>query len=133
MPIINFNMTEEEVNKFEKIQGQIEGLYTEIGTLSKKSPNDALNKFKLKFINQLLVLANGFLIDDYKPLEGFEKFEDDEIPTNSDVTIILEQYLNCFEKLRSDNIIGISGYWYWKINEKASTIRTVKPQKLKEK
>jgi len=127
-------MTEEEINKFEKIQGQIKGLYNEIGTLSKKNPNDALNKFKLKFINQLLVLSNAFLIGDYKPLEGFEQFEDDDLPTASDVTVILEQYLNCFEKLRSDNIYQErTRAWHWLVNGKPSEIRTTTPEKLREK
>lgn len=127
-------MTEEEINKFEKIQGQIQGLYIEIGTLSKKNPNDALNKFKLKFINQLLIIANDFLIGDYKPLEGFDKFEEDDLPTNSDVTVILEQYLNCFEKLRSDNIFQErTRVWYWMVDGKASQIRTITPKKLIEK
>ncbi|MDB5124851.1 MAG: hypothetical protein JWP94_2980 [Mucilaginibacter sp.] len=126
-------MTEEEVNKIEKIQGQIQGLHVEIGTLSKKNPDGALNKFKLKFINQILVNANELLIGQYKPLDGFEKFDDDDLPTNSDVTIILEQYLTCLEKLRSDNITSDHGYWYWRIAGKTSSIRTIKPQKLNEK
>ncbi len=72
-------MEEEEVFKFEKVQGQIEGLYKEIGLLSKKSPNDTVNKFKLKFINQLLIIANSLLTGDYKPLEGFETFEEERL------------------------------------------------------
>ena len=36
-------MTKEEVDKFEKTQSQIDGLYKEIGILSKKSPNDIVN------------------------------------------------------------------------------------------
>lgn len=126
-------MTEEDVNKFEKVQSQIDGLYKEIGILSKKSPNDAVNKFKLKFINQILTEANSLLIDNYKPLDGFDKFEDDDIPSNSDVTMIFEQYLNCFEKLRSDNIKVQSGWWYWLVEGEVSDIRTTKPYKLNEK
>jgi hypothetical protein len=126
-------MTEEEVNKFEKIQGQMQGLHTEIGTLSRKTPDGALNKFKLKFINQILVNANEFLKGEYKPLDGFDKFEEDDLPTNSDVTIILQQYLSCLEKLRSDNVTTkdyVMG-WFWIINKKASSIKTYVPQKLK--
>ena len=127
-------MTEKEVNKFEKVQGQLEGLYNEIGILSKKSPNDAINTFKLKFINQILVEANSMLKDDYVPFEGFEKFDENEIPTNSDATMVFEQYLNCLEKLRSDNITNPSfSSWYWIIEGETSKIRTTRPLKLKEK
>lgn len=127
-------MTEKEVNKFEKTQSQIEGLYKEIGILSRKSPNDAVNKFKLKFINQLLVEANNILTGTYKPLDGFETFEEDDLPTNSDVTFIFEQYLNCLEKLRGDNIIRTSiNAWHWLVDGEQSTIKTSVPKKLTNK
>ncbi|MHA8061418.1 hypothetical protein PQG22_09095 [Aquirufa beregesia] len=48
-------MTKQEVDTFEKVQSQLDGLHSEISALSKKSQNDALNKFKLKFVNQILV------------------------------------------------------------------------------
>ena len=54
-------MNKEEVDTFEKVQAQIDGLHTEISALSKKSQNDALNKFKLKFVNQILVEDNVLL------------------------------------------------------------------------
>lgn len=124
-------MTELEVNKFEKIQSQIEGLYKEIGILSKKSPNDAINKFKLQFINQLLVEANIILTGVYKPLEGFDTFDESALPSNSDVTFIFEQYLNCLEKLRSDNIMRTSiNAWYWLVDGEESSIKTARPKKL---
>lgn len=128
-------MNEEQINKFEKIQSQIEGLNKEMGILSKKSPNDLVNKFKLKFINQILNEANTFLTGHYKPLEGFDKFDDNDLPSNSDVTMIFEQYLNCLEKLRSDNVttkeyeIG----WFWIIDDKPSKIKTYRPKKLNTK
>ena len=128
-------MNKEDVNKFEKVQGQIDGLYKEIGLLSKKSPNDAVNKFKLKFINQILEEANGLLQGAYKPLEGFDKFDDEDLPTNSDVTMIFEQYLSCFEKLRSDNITTkqyVTG-WFWIVDGEASNIKTSTPKKLNNK
>ncbi len=121
-----------EVNKFEKVQGQFEGLYKEIGILSKKSPNDAVNKFKLKFINQILAEANTLLTKGYKPFQGFDLFEDEDLPSNSDVTMIFEQYLNCFEKLRGDNVVqGHLGIWYWVIDGDKSRIKTSQPKKLK--
>ena len=125
-------MTEEQIHNFEKIQAQLEGLYIEISVLSKKSQNDALNKFKLKFENQTLKAANLILTDKYKPFENFEKFDDEELPTNSDVNLILGQYLNCMEKLRTDNIekTGINK-WVWLSNNKLTQIITAQPLKLK--
>ena len=128
----NIKMTEEQIHNFEKVQAQLDGLHIEISVLSKKSQNDALNKFKLKFVNQTLKEANLILTDKYKPFEDFEKFDDEDLPTNSDVNLILGQYLNCMEKLRTDNIerTGINK-WVWTSNNKATQIITSQPLKLK--
>lgn len=132
-------MKTEEINKFEKIQSQLEGLLTEMTTLVKKSPNDALNRFKIKMINEIISDANDILGDTYKPLSYFEKFDDDDLPTNSDVSFVLSQYLSCFEKLRADNIYrkqksdGNKYFfeWYWYVEDKESLIKTASPQKIK--
>ncbi len=44
-------MNREEISEFEQLQAQLQSLYIEVGTLSKKKPNDAVNEFKLKLIN----------------------------------------------------------------------------------
>ena len=124
-----------DVNLFEKIHVQMQALHDEVGVLSKKSPNDALNKFKLMLVNGLIQEANSLLKGDYKPLVGFEVFSQDDIPTNSDVVMVLAQYLNCLEKLRADNIRkdDFGRGWFWVINNKISDIRTAPPLKLQEK
>lgn len=132
-------MTKEDVNKFEKVQSQIEGLLLEVTNLAKKSPNDAVNKFKLKFINEILTEANKILGKNYRPLSSFEKFDEDDLPSNSDVSFILLQYLSCFEKLRADNIYRKQEYdgnkyfyeWYWAVGNSKSTIKTAPPKKIK--
>ena len=126
-------MIRQEVDTFEKVQAQIEGLHTEISTLSKKSQNDALNKFKLKFVNQILKEANKLLGDIYKPFSDFELFDENEIPTTSDVAMMLTQYLSCFEKFRADNVKqGSNLRWYWIIDGKESDIKTIMPKKIRE-
>lgn len=123
-------MTEEDIKRFEKTDSQINGLYDEISLLSKKNPNDAVNKFKLKFINQTLLDANILLIDVYKPYDIFNIFDDNDLPTTSDVTMILLQYLKCLEKLRCDNIAPKTGAYYWIINDNISNIRTKRPTNI---
>ena len=124
-------MKQEQVDIFEKVHAQLEGLHNEISALSKKSQNDALNKFKLKFVNQILVDANTVLGDSNKPFADFDVFNDDEIPTTSDVAMILTQYLSCFEKLRTDNVTYSGGKWYWLIDGKQSQVMTFRPLKTK--
>lgn len=129
----------EEINQFEKTQSQLEGLLTEITVLAKKSPNDGVNKFKLKFINEIIINGNKILGKTYKPLDSFESFKEDDLPTNSDITFILSQYLNCFEKMRSDNIYRYQEYdgnkyfydWYWRIEKSEKKIKTAPPKKIK--
>ena len=134
-------MDRDDVDRFEKLSGQLLSIYEEISILSKKSPNDALNKFKLKFINDILAKCNDYMDTAYRPYEDFEEFDEDNIPQNSDVVFILSQYIQCFEKLRSDNVIMRHGNWCWRVigndSEEADTegwvyIRTVKPKNLKD-
>lgn len=123
-------MNKADIDIFEKLSGQLISVYDEISLLSKKSPNDAVNKFKLKFLNKLIDDSNKFLSNKYKPFDDFNIFDEDDIPQNSDVVFILSQYIQCFEKLRSDNVIQILSSWYWNTDDEIK-IKTVRPQKLK--
>lgn len=134
-------MNRKQVDTFEKLSGQLLSIYEEISLLSKKSPNDAVNKFKLKFINKMLTQSNEFLASKYKPFDDFELFEEDDMPQNSDIVFILSQYLQCFEKQRADNVIMRGGRWHWyvqgdkddEVDEEGKVlIQTIKPKKLKE-
>ncbi len=109
-------MKRKDVDKFEKLSGQLQGIYQELSILSKKYPNDAVNKFKLNFINQLLKNSNELLGDGYRPFPDFLEFDIDDVPQNSDVVFILSQYLQCFEKLRADNVVRHDGDWCWAVN-----------------
>lgn len=132
-------MNKQDINNFEKTQSQLEGLLVEVTNLAKKSPNDGVNKFKLKFINEIILNSNKVLGKAYKPLDSFEKFDEDDLPSNSDVTFILSQYLSCFEKLRSDNIYRKQEYdgnkyfyeWFWVVDKSKSAIKTSPPKKIK--
>lgn len=126
-------MTKQEVDNFEKLQAQLEGLHNEISALSKKSQNDALNKFKLKFVNKIISDSNELLGNDYKPFSDFDTFDENDLPSNSDAAMMLTQYLSCFEKLRADNVKQEVGRWYWIVDGKKSDIKTVMPKKIKEK
>jgi hypothetical protein len=124
-------MKRDDVDSFEKLKGQLDSLYEEISVLAKKAPNDAVNSFKIKFVNATLLQWNAFFGDKNRPFADFDTFETDELPTNSDVTFILAQYIGCAEKFRADNIEydDISN-WYWKIDRGRYEIKTSPPKKL---
>ncbi len=97
-------VTAGQVATFDRLNNQLPRLYNEISTLSKKSPDGAVNKFKLGFINEKLSEANELLGDDSKPSKQFTIFDMDSLPTNSDVVIMLSQYLNALKAWQSGRI-----------------------------
>lgn len=76
-----------------KVLEQMRTLLHEFRFLSGKKPNDPINVFKLKYVNKTLEAANDVLGDD-KPYDDFEKFSEEDLPTNSDVLMILSLYLD---------------------------------------
>jgi hypothetical protein len=126
-------LKKEEVETLEKIMGQLEGLHREMSALAKKSPNDGINPFKLRFLNSALTVANNLLGTEYKPLDGFEQFDSDDLPTNSDATFVFTSYLEELERMRADNIFNNYGEWRFKLSDSDNVIRTAPPRKIKEK
>ena len=125
-------MKRSEIDEFEKLASQLDSLHSEMSVLSKKSPNDAVNPFKIKLINSTLDHCNGFLGEKYRPFADFDSFNVDDLPSNSDVTFILSQYIGCAEKLRADNIKDEFGIWYWIVKD-GGLIKTAPPKKIRDK
>ena len=107
-------MKQEDIEIFNKARAQLNVTIAEISELSKKKPNDAVNNFKLKYINKILEDANRLLGDTLKPFSDFTIFDEDDLPTNSDVSLILAQYkssLHNFYLKNTDTSGGIQRYW----------------------
>ncbi len=118
-----------DVEFFEKTQSQMQALHDEMGALAKSKPDNPINKFKLKIINEKLKDANTLLTGEFKPLAEFEVFDEAELPTNSDVVIILSQYLRCLEGWRSANVELRPGEgWCWK-TKGTKTIKADPPRR----
>lgn len=112
----------EEVEILEKTIGQLKSIYEEVSLLSKKSQNDAVNKFKLGMINSVLRTANSVLGVKYNPIDKFSEFDADDVPSNSDVAFVVAQYLVEIERFRTDSVIYSDFNWVYLINGKPSTI-----------
>ncbi len=126
-------MKKNDVDTFEKLMAQLASFHNELSMLAKKSPNDALNSFKLKFVNATLAQCNSFLGKPYHPFSDFELFSEDQMPSNSDATFIISQYIECAEKFRSDHIVQYGGNWWWSIDGEEHTMRTAQPKKITNK
>lgn len=123
----------EDVERLEKLIGQLQGAHNELSLLAKKSPNDALNPFKLKLINSVLKSANTVLGPSYKPFDDFDEFDADDVPSNSDVTMVLSQYMEEAERFRSDNVMRSGAWWYYIIGNQQSDIKSGAPSKVGKK
>ena len=120
-------MKKAEIEVYEKLHLQIKGIYSELGILSKKAPDSAINKFKLKFVNQLISEANLLLGDEYKPFNDFILFDTDDMPSNSDIVLVISQYISCLERMKGDNVYRDLGKYYWKIDNSKDKIETTRP------
>jgi hypothetical protein len=85
-------MTRKQISTFEALQGQLQSFHQEFTTLTKKSPNDAVNKFKLGLANATLRDTNTFLGNSGRPFASFDQFNEESLPTNSDVLMIISQF-----------------------------------------
>lgn len=123
-----------QVDNLEKLIGQLDSLHVELTALAKKSPNDAVNNFKLSFVNTTIGNCNKLLGKKYKPFEDFDQFDTDDVPSNSDLTFIIAQYMQALEKFRSDNLTTDSlGRWVYDLEDSEENIRTTTPAKLRKK
>lgn len=114
-------MTIEQIVDFEKILAQLKSFYNDTNVLVKKTPKEEMNTFKLKLINKVLVKAND-IVGDSKPFDDFTEFDiDGDMPNNSDVAMILGQYINCMEVIKKDNVHPFRGRWYWKTGNDADS------------
>lgn len=124
-------MTAKDVDFFEKVKAHLKQLHIEVSGLSKSKPDNPMNKFKLGFINEKLNEANTILVDEFKPFKDFTLFNADELPTNSDVVMVLSQYLDGLEAWRCANIQYVSYKWCWILSDR-DDIKTEPPTRYRE-
>ena len=114
-----------QVDHLEKLIGQVYGLHKEFAALTNKSPNAAVNTFKLHFVNITINNCNELLGKKHKPFEDFNLFDTDDVPSNSDLSFMIGQYMQALEKFRSDNLTtDFRGCWIYDIED---SYRGIKP------
>jgi len=123
----------EDVESLEKVIGQLQGLHSEMTALVKKSPSDAVNAFKLKLINKVLAAGNEVLGDKYRPFDEFSVLDSEDVPSTSDVAMILAQYMEEAERYRSDSVRYHNGFWQYVVAGQPSGIRAGPPRKVMKK
>jgi hypothetical protein len=106
-------VTDGQVEEFERIAAQLTALHQEFSVQAKSKPDNPINKFKLKMLNEKLASANALLAGPFKPFADFAEFEEADLPTNSDVALVLTTYLASLERWRSAHVLkdGYDHYW----------------------
>jgi hypothetical protein len=102
--------------QFDPLEVQLQSFYSEITAISSKKPDNPINKFKLNFINQTFENVNKVLGDDYLPFPDFRQFDENDLPTASDVVMMLAQYLKCMDRFYSDHTFKKDYDMYWRMS-----------------
>lgn len=82
--------TQEKASKYECLMPLLQAMLNDFAELSKKKPDGALNRRKVQIVNRLL--SDVFSILDGEPTRQFlDLLDEDDLPQNSDVALILGQ------------------------------------------
>ena len=95
-------MKKEEIERYEELLSKLVSIKNDIAQQSSKKPSDQLNKFKIKYINDVLAKVNSLIGKD-KPYDDFDIFDEVALPTNSDALMIINLYLNGMHRFKIHN------------------------------
>jgi hypothetical protein len=121
-------MNQEEVEQFRKMAAQLDALHQEATASSKKHPDKPVSKFKVDLANSVLQAARKVL-GPSAPTLDFEQFNTDDLPTNSDLSFVVTQFVECAEKIKAQNIKrSFNGVWYWQVSGSTTEIVATAPK-----
>jgi len=119
--------TEKDIENYFLLSDMLEAQRKEFNPLSRKKSNEQLNPIKIKMVNRILEPLNKLFKN-----EASHKFLDilneDDMPTNSDVVLVISQYetaINEFRKkyyFKDEYLLNEDAYptWRWITKEKPS-------------
>jgi hypothetical protein len=114
---VNVGLQKADITLFEKVSEQLKSLRDDFAVLSKSKPDAPLNVLKVGFVNEKLTEANQLLIGAHKPFAKFDQFDPEALPSNSDVQLVLSQYLSCLEGWRSAHVVKRGLDWFWDVED----------------
>jgi len=92
--------TEKNIEDYELLKSMLHSQKNEFDLLSKKKADGQLNPMKIKMVNRVLEpLKKLFSHEDSHKF--LDTLDEDEIPTNSDVVLIISQYETAISQFRS--------------------------------
>ncbi|WP_439486795.1 hypothetical protein [Blastomonas fulva] len=96
----NAYVTKDQVSNYEMLSSLLKSMYNEFQELSKKKPQDVLTASKVKLVNRVLRPTLSLLEDE--PTRPFlDLLDEDELPQNSDVILMLGQVRAAMDSFKS--------------------------------
>ena len=110
-----FYTTKEKATTHDTMTPLLQAMYTEFKELSKKKPDSAVSKSKIKIVNRLLERVKTVLSDE-ESIEFLDMLDEDDVPQASDVTLILSQYVAAMNAFRGKHYgwDGSKSAWFIK-------------------
>lgn len=98
-------ITIERVRQYEALMPLLTAMFNEFKELSKKKPDGVLNRRKVELVNRLLkdVLV---ILEDQPSRAYLDLFDEDDMPQNSDVLLMLSQFHAAMQAFR-DRYYGL--------------------------
>ena len=110
-------ITESDVAKFTMIYPMVKLVQSEMSILSSTQQDGILNNLKFKIINRLINSVRGLLVKE-PILEYLEQLNEETLPQNSDVVIILCQYIEALDQYVTKNkLYSHFGIYQWSTQE----------------
>lgn len=107
MEDIEYYTTQSKAQIHDAMTPLIKSMYSEFKEISKKKPESAVSKNKIKIANRLLERLRIILADE-DTIEFLDILDEDDVPQASDVTLILSQYVASMEAFH-DKYFGWDG------------------------
>ena len=109
-------ITQNEVNQYQLLLPLLTATYNEIEELSKKKPESPLIAYKVKALNRILNPLKEILKNE-DVFEFLDILDSDDLPTNSDVILILSQYREAMDLYHKKYYVRSQrdGSWDWNI------------------
>jgi hypothetical protein len=85
--------------EWESLAPLLRAMHREFQDISKKKPDGTVSGVKLKMVNRLLSSVKAFLKDEISA-PYLDLLQDDDIPQNSDVVIVLSQALAAMDAFK---------------------------------
>ncbi len=92
--------TSEKADLHDIVMPLLQAMYHQFQELSKKKPDAVLNNSKVKTVNRLLDSCRKVL-ESEQTLEFLDLLDEDNIPQNSDVVLMLSQYVAAMNQFHS--------------------------------